>query len=48
MIIKVFTTLRRGILSVVGDILNTMGMFSTVGEFLGTMGDILNTVGDVQ
>ena len=32
----------------VGDILNTMGVFSTVGDIMSTMGVILSTMGDVQ
>ena len=31
-----------------GDILSTVGVFSTVGDIMSTMGVILSTVGDVQ
>ena len=31
-----------------GDILSTVGMFSTVGDIMINVGDILSTVGDVQ
>ena len=32
----------------VGDILSTVGVFSTVGDIMSTVGVILSTVGDVQ
>ena len=32
----------------VGDILSTMGVFSTVGDIMSTIGVILSTVVDVQ
>ena len=32
----------------VGDILSTVGVFSTVGDIMRTVGVILSTVGDVQ
>ena len=32
----------------VGDILSTMGVFSTVGDIMSTMGVILSTMGDTQ
>ena len=32
-------------MSTVGDILNTVGMFSTVGDIMINVGDILSTVG---
>ena len=31
-----------------GDILSTVGVFSTVGDIMSTVGVILSTVGDVQ
>ena len=31
-----------------GDILSTVGVFSTVGDIMSTMGVILSTMGDVQ
>ena len=32
----------------VGDILSTVGVFSTVGDIMSTVGVILSTVEDVQ
>ena len=32
----------------VGDILSTVGGFSTVGDIMSTVGVILSTVGDTQ
>ena len=35
-------------MSTVGDILITVGVFSTVGDIMINVGDILSTVGGVQ
>ena len=35
-------------MSIVGDILSTVGVFSTVGGIMIKVGDILSTVGGVQ
>ena len=39
---------RGGYHDICGDILSTMGVFSTMGDIMSTMGVILSTVGDTQ
>ena len=38
----------RGGVQYRGDILSTVGVFSTMGDIMSTLGVILSTVGDVQ